>query len=124
MRKRIQQSGILQEISSQMKCFPKTKVSRVCLITSFGKAERVTVVSKYSRKAGADMLEKQVEQKLVAAVKSKGGVCWKFTSPGTAGVPDRIDIDCAAATGSEFGRVGILRLDDGAEFYATINPGE
>ncbi|MFR2627375.1 MAG: hypothetical protein ACLS89_07580 [Collinsella sp.] len=22
----------------------------------------------------------------------------------TAGVPDRIDIDCAAATGSEFGR--------------------
>ena len=42
----------------------------------------------------------------------------------TAGVPDRIDIDCAAATGSEFGRVGILRLDDGAEFYANINPGE
>ncbi|MED9893416.1 MAG: metallophosphoesterase, partial [Collinsella sp.] len=41
-----------------------------------------------------------------------------------AGVPDRIDIDCAAATGSEFGRVGILRLDDGAEFYANINPGE
>ena len=42
----------------------------------------------------------------------------------TAGVPDRIDIDCAAATGSEFGRVGILRLDGGAEFYANINPGE
>ena len=42
----------------------------------------------------------------------------------TAGVPDRIDIDCAAATGSEFGRVGILRLDDGAEFYANILPGE
>ena len=42
----------------------------------------------------------------------------------TAGMPDRIDIDCAAATGSEFGRVGILRLDDGAEFYANINPGE
>lgn len=42
----------------------------------------------------------------------------------TAGVPDRIDIDCAAATGSEFGRVGILRLNDGAEFYANINPGE
>ena len=34
------------------------------------------------------------------------------------------DIDCAAATGSEFGRVGILRLDDGAEFYANINPGD
>lgn len=31
-----------------------------------------------------------MEEKLVAAVKAVGGVCWKFTSPGTAGVPDRI----------------------------------
>lgn len=23
-------------------------------------------------------------------MKAQGGVCWKFTSPGTAGVPDRI----------------------------------
>lgn len=36
------------------------------------------------------MREKEVEQKLVKAVKHNGGVCWKFTSPGTAGVPDRI----------------------------------
>ena len=36
------------------------------------------------------MTEKQIEQKLVKAVKEKGGLCWKFTSPGTAGVPDRI----------------------------------
>ena len=36
------------------------------------------------------MREKEVEQKLVKAVKHDGGVCWKFTSPGTAGVPDRI----------------------------------
>ena len=42
----------------------------------------------------------------------------------SGGVPDRIDIDCAAATGSEFGRVGVLRLDDGAEFYAEVKPGE
>ena len=42
----------------------------------------------------------------------------------TARVADRIDIDCAAATGSEFGRVGVLRLDDGAEFYANVLPGE
>ena len=36
------------------------------------------------------MREKEVEQKLVKAVKHNGGVCWKFTSPGTAGVPDRL----------------------------------
>ena len=36
------------------------------------------------------MREKSIEAKLVDAVKTAGGVCWKFTSPGTAGVPDRI----------------------------------
>lgn len=36
------------------------------------------------------MREKEVEKKFVKAVKSEGGVCWKFTSPETAGVPDRI----------------------------------
>jgi hypothetical protein len=36
------------------------------------------------------MMERDVERKLVKAVKHNGGVCWKFTSPGTAGVPDRI----------------------------------
>lgn len=36
------------------------------------------------------MREKSMEAKLVAAVKAAGGVCWKFTFPGTAGVPDRI----------------------------------
>ncbi len=36
------------------------------------------------------MTERQIEQKLVKAVKEKGGLCWKFTSPGTTGVPDRI----------------------------------
>lgn len=36
------------------------------------------------------MREKSIEAKLVAEVKAVGGVCWKFTSPGTAGVPDRI----------------------------------
>lgn len=36
------------------------------------------------------MREKSIEVKLVAAVKTAGGVCWKFTSPGTSGVPDRI----------------------------------
>ena len=36
------------------------------------------------------MLEKELEKKLVKAIKSLGGICWKLTSPGTVGVPDRI----------------------------------
>ena len=36
------------------------------------------------------MREREIERKLVNAVKERGGLCWKFTSPGTAGVPDRI----------------------------------
>lgn len=36
------------------------------------------------------MREREIEQKLIDAVKTQGGVCWKFVSPGTAGVPDRI----------------------------------
>lgn len=36
------------------------------------------------------MRENEIEAKLVAAVKAAGGVCWKFVSPGTTGVPDRI----------------------------------
>lgn len=36
------------------------------------------------------MREKQVEQALVKAVKRSGGICPKFTSPGLAGVPDRL----------------------------------
>lgn len=36
------------------------------------------------------MLEKDIEQKLVKAVKRIGGMCLKFTSPGFDGVPDRL----------------------------------
>lgn len=36
------------------------------------------------------MLEKQVERRLVDGVKKLGGMCMKFVSPGTPGVPDRI----------------------------------
>lgn len=34
--------------------------------------------------------EKSIEQALVKAVKKIGGLCWKFTSPGVVGVPDRL----------------------------------
>ncbi|AKK05223.1 VRR-NUC domain-containing protein (plasmid) [Corynebacterium mustelae] len=36
------------------------------------------------------MDEKHVEQALTRAVKNLGGLCLKFTSPGLAGVPDRL----------------------------------
>ena len=36
------------------------------------------------------MREKQVEQKLVKAVRDAGGICPKWVSPGMDGVPDRM----------------------------------
>ncbi len=36
------------------------------------------------------MLESRIERRLVEGVKKLGGMCIKFTSPGTPGVPDRI----------------------------------
>jgi hypothetical protein len=36
------------------------------------------------------MDEKQIEQRLVTAVKEAGGLCPKFVSPGMDGMPDRI----------------------------------
>ena len=36
------------------------------------------------------MREKVIEQKLVAEVKKRGGICPKWVSPGFDGMPDRI----------------------------------
>ena len=36
------------------------------------------------------MLEKQIEKKLVEAVKAADGMCLKFVSPGMDGMPDRL----------------------------------
>ena len=36
------------------------------------------------------MLEKQIERKLVTAVRMRGGMCPKWVSPGLDGVPDRV----------------------------------
>lgn len=38
------------------------------------------------------MLEKTIERHLVDGVKKLGGLCMKFVSPGTPGVPDRLII--------------------------------
>ena len=42
----------------------------------------------------------------------------------TGNVPDRVDIDCAAAGGFGVGRVGVMRLDDGATWFAAVREGE
>ena len=36
------------------------------------------------------MREKEIEKKLVDEIKKEGGMCLKLTSPGNAGVPDRL----------------------------------
>lgn len=38
------------------------------------------------------MREASIERKIVNAIKSKGGLCLKWVSPGFTGVPDRIAI--------------------------------
>lgn len=45
----------------------------------------------WNSKAYADP-EAKVEKHLRDRVADLGGICWKFTSPGTVGVPDRIVI--------------------------------
>lgn len=49
------------------------------------------------------MREKDIEAKLVSVVRASGGVCWKFVSPGTAGVPDRIVL-------MRSGRIGFVEV--------------
>lgn len=44
------------------------------------------------------MRESQIEAKLKSEVERIGGLCWKWVSPGTAGVPDRIVILPAGRT--------------------------
>jgi hypothetical protein len=49
------------------------------------------------------MTEKYIEQKLVAAVKSIGGMAPKFVSPGLDGVPDRLVL-------LPFGKIAFVEL--------------
>ena len=44
--------------------------------------------------------------------------------PETGGVADRLAIDCGAGSVPGSGRVLVLRLDDGEEFYQPIGEGE
>ena len=49
------------------------------------------------------MSEKQIERKLVEAVKTMGGICPKWVSPGFDGVPDRIVL-------LPMGRIGFVEV--------------
>ena len=51
----------------------------------------------------ADMREKVIEHALVMATRSKGGIALKFTSPGFAGMPDRLVL-------LPHGRMGFVEL--------------
>ncbi|GHU68101.1 hypothetical protein FACS1894184_09290 [Clostridia bacterium] len=49
------------------------------------------------------MLEKDLERRLVDAIKKMGGLCLKFVSPGNDGMPDRIVL-------FEGGKVGFVEV--------------
>lgn len=53
----------------------------------------------------------------------QGKVAFVGACEATGGVADKIDVDCAAAGGHGMGRVGVLRLDDLACFYAPVEEG-
>ena len=48
------------------------------------------IVSPLRERKGEHMLEKQIEKKLVDAVRNAGGICPKYVSPGMDGMPDRL----------------------------------
>lgn len=54
------------------------------------------------------MREKVIEQKLVAEVKRRGGICPKWVSPGFDGMPDRIVL----LPGRHFGLVEVNAMED------------
>lgn len=66
------------------------------------------------------MKESAIEAKLVRMVKDRGGLCYKFVSPGNPGVPDRIVITPAGRTiyvelKTEVGRLSALQKWQRAE---------
>lgn len=54
----------------------------------------------------------------------KGKIIALGACESTGGIADRINIDCGAAVGAPVGRIGIVRLDDGAQFFGDIAEGE
>lgn len=54
------------------------------------------------------MREREIERKLISAVKSRGGICPKFVSPGFDGMPDRVVL----LPHGKFGFVEVKRLGE------------
>lgn len=52
--------------------------------------EKIRLLSILLSRKECGMREKLIEQKLVQEVRKRGGICPKFTSPGFAGMPDRL----------------------------------
>lgn len=63
------------------------------------------------------------EDAAFSTLDGKGTIVPLGADESTGGVADRIDIDCAAAAGQPNGRVGIMRLDDGEQFFADVSLG-
>ena len=81
------------------------------------------------------MLEKRIEEYLKKRVKALGGLCLKFVSPGTSGVPDRICVlakrvifvECKRPDGvlSPSQKIVQKRLTDlGAEVFTVYSKGD
>lgn len=58
---------------------------RIC-----ARIEKIGLLSILLSRKEYGMREKQIEQKLVQETGKSGGICPKFTSPGFAGMPDRL----------------------------------
>ena len=56
----------------------------------YARTEKIGLLSILLSRKEYGMREKQIEQKLVQETRKCGGICPKFTSPGFAGMPDRM----------------------------------
>lgn len=56
----------------------------------YARIEKIGLLSILLSRKEYGMREKQIEQKLVQEARKCGGICPKFTSPGFAGMPDRL----------------------------------
>ena len=56
----------------------------------YARIEKIGLLSILLSRKEYGMREKQIEQKLVQEARKSGGICPKFTSPGFAGMPDRM----------------------------------
>ena len=56
----------------------------------YARIEKIGLLSILLSRKEYGMREKQIEQKLVQETRKCGGICPKFTSPGFAGMPDRM----------------------------------